>query len=199
MTKRSRRLAAAAAAAGVAFSPAVAAAPASTGDHGRGHHHHHGSPYGSALARDITDADFLAKAARANRFEVVTGQLAQQRAGSTAVKELGAMFVTDHSKALADGAAVAAKLGIPVPQDLSRAQQAQVDQLSQLSGARFDRVWLRYQIAAHVKALNLHLRGALWGDTQDVRDLAIAGVPVVTKHLSELIQLQKGSAAAGHH
>lgn len=187
MIKPTKRLATAGVAAALALSPAVATAPASTGHHGRGHDHR----YGHALVRDISDAQFLAQSVRANRFEIVTGQLAQQRAASARVKALGAMFVTDHTAALAKGAAVAAALGIPVPQDLSPAQQAQVDLLSRLSGKRFDRIWLKVQLGAHVKAVDLHLRGALWGDTQAVRDLAIDGLPVVTRHLSELLQLRR--------
>jgi predicted outer membrane protein len=194
MLNLSKRLAVAGVIAGVALGPAVTSAPASTSHHNRGSHHHRGA----SGIRDISDAQFLAQAARANRFEIITGQLAQQRAASADVKALGAMFVADHTAALAKGAAVAAALGIPVPQDLSPAQQAQVDLLSRLSGRRFDRVWLKVQLAAHVKAIKLHLRGALFGDTQAVRDLAIDALPVVTRHLSELLQLRRGASTHQH-
>ena len=50
----------------------------------------------------------------------MTGQLARERARSTAVKELGAMLVKDHTAALAQGAAVAKQLGILVPEASAR-------------------------------------------------------------------------------
>ena len=70
--------------------------------------------------------------------------------------------------------------------------------MSQLSGRRFDRAWLKAQELAHVQAVNLHLRGALYGDSQAVRDLAIAGLPVVTRHLSEVLQILRGGSAGRH-
>jgi predicted outer membrane protein len=193
MSTLSRRIATAGVMAGLMVGPAVASAPAAARDH-----HRHATADHRSIARDISDARFLAKAAQANRFEIVAGQLAQERARSAAVKELGAMLVKDHTAALAQGTAVAKQLGIPVPEGISPAQQAQVDRLSQLSGRRFDRAWLKAQELAHVQAVNLHLRGALYGDSQAVRDLAIAGLPVVTRHLSEVLQILRGGSA-GHH
>jgi putative membrane protein len=197
------RFATAAAVVGLALTPAVGAAPVFAGDgdggdHRRGHDERAGGHHGDHfIARDITDAQFLTEAAFSNRFEIVTGQLAQQRAASADVKALGAMFVQDHTAALAKGAAVAQQLGIAVPEGLSPRQQAQVDLLSRLEGERFDRAWIRAQLTAHVKAVNLHLRGAVYGDSQAVRDLAIEGLPIVTRHLSELVQL-RGAANNGH-
>jgi putative membrane protein len=186
---------------GLLMSPAATSAHATVDrhHHDRAGHRHHADA-GRWIARDITDAQFLAKAAQANRFEIVTGRLAEERAKSTEVKALGAMLVRDHTAALAQGAAVAQKLGIPVPEGISPAQQAQVDRLSRLQGRHFDRAWLNAQKLAHVKAIKLHLRGALTGDSQAVRDLAIAGLPVVTRHLSEVLQiLRGGSGGGGHH
>ena len=194
MSTLSRRVATAGVMAGLMVGPAVASAPASTRDH-----HRHQAAGHRSIARDISDARFLAKAAQANRFEIETGQLAQQRGRSAAVKELGAMLVRDHTAALAKGAAVAKQLGIPVPEGISPAQQAQVDRLSRLDGRRFDRAWLKAQELAHIQAINLHLRGALYGDSQAVRDLAIDGLPVVTRHLSEVLQILRGGAAGHRH
>jgi len=148
---------------------------------------------------DITDADFLGQAAQANRFEIVTGALAQQRGHSRTVRALGKMFKVDHTAALAKGSAVAAKLGITPPAGLNPAQQGIADALAKLRGRRFDRAWLKAQLAAHVQAVALHLRGALNGDTADVRTLAITGLPVVSQHLGELAVVAGKKHAGGHH
>jgi putative membrane protein len=194
MSTLSRRVATAGVMAGLMVGPAVTSAPASARDH-----HRHKPADHRSIARDISDARFLAKAAQANRFEIATGRLAQEQGRSAVVKELGAMLVRDHTAALAQGAVVATQLGIAVPEGISPAQQAQVDRLSGLRGRRFDRAWLKAQELAHVKAVTLHLRGALTGDSQAVRDLAIAGLPVVTRHLSEVLQVLRGGAAGHRH
>jgi len=55
------------------------------------------------------------------------------------------------------------------------------------------------QQLAHMKAITLHLRGALAGDAQAVRDLPIAGLPVVTRHHSEVLQALRGGEVGRHH
>jgi putative membrane protein len=190
MSVSRRRLAAAAIAVGLVV-PAGAAAPALADNHLAP------PPPAQQPVADITDADFLAQAAQANRFEIITGKLAKQRARPRLVRALGKMFRKDHTALLAQGAAVAAKLGITPPAGLNPLQQAVVEKLRRLHGRRFHRVWIRAQLMAHVQAVTLHLRGALTGDTQDVRTLAILALPVVSRHLGELNVISGG--LSGHH
>ena len=145
---------------------------------------------------DVTDAAFLGQAAQANRFEIASGALAQKRARSRVVRSLGRMFKVDHTAALAKGAAVAAKLGITAPEGVNAAQQRTIDALGKLRGRRFDKAWLKAQLAAHSEAVALHLRGALTGDTADVRTLATLALPVVSQHLGELTVV---AAERAHH
>jgi putative membrane protein len=140
----------------------------------------------TAQVPDIADADFLGQAAQSNRFEIVTGKLAANRGHSRIVRRLGRQFVRHHTLALQQGAAVAAKLGVTPPEGLSPAQQATADALADRRGRRFDRLWLKAQLAAHEAAVVLHLRAALYGDTPDVKTLAITGLPLVSGHLGEL-------------
>ena len=157
------------------------------GDHG--HHGHHRSEV-------LPAAVFLPKAAAGNRFEIVTGQLAQQRAQSDAVKALGAMFVTDHTAALQQVTQVAASLGVSLPPGLDPMQQAIVDRLQTLTGAEFDAAWLQAQIPAHRMALRLHLRAAIRGENDAIRTLGQNALPVITKHLAELLDIADN---AGYH
>jgi predicted outer membrane protein len=157
------------------------------------HHRHHARPLGLVPAKV-----FLPRAARANEFEIVTGQLAQQRARSQTVRDLGAMFVTDHTALLAQGAQVAQQLGVTAPPQLNRRQQAVVTRLQHLNGAAFDSAWLRAQLAAHVSAVALNLAGAIRGGNDAIRTLAQGALPIVTKHLGELLDLSRARYAARH-
>lgn len=178
-----RTLAALTAAASLAVLPAWGTASADRP--APGHHRHHAPAV-------VPAAEFLPKSAAGNRFEIVTGQLAQQRARSAAVKELGAMLERDHSAALAQVTAVAAQLQITLPEGLDPEQQAIVERLERLSGKAFDAVWIKAQLAAHREALVLHLRAAIRGENEAIRTLGQGALPVITKHLGELIDLAVG-------
>jgi predicted outer membrane protein len=152
-------------------------------------HHGHFGHHGHHRSAVLPAAVFLPKAAAGNRFEIVTGQLAQQRAQSDAVKALGAMFVTDHTAALQQVTQVAGNLGVSLPPGLDPMQQAIVDRLQTLTGAEFDAAWLHAQIPAHRMALRLHLRAAIRGENDAVRMLGQNALPVITKHLGELLDI----------
>lgn len=152
----------------------------------------------SHVPAPISAQEFLTRAAAANQFEIVTGQLAQERGQSAEVRALGAMLVTDHTALLQQGSAVAAQLGIPVEPVLTPKQERIVAFLERLSGRAFDRVWLRVQLRAHQKALRLHLRGAIRGDRPEIRTLALGGLPVVVRHYAEVLDLL-GAGGKHHH
>lgn len=188
MRLSSRFLAVAALAAGLVVAPSAAA-------HSGGGHKHAKSDVPPPISAEA----FLTKAAASNLFEIVTGELAQERAASAEVKALGAEFVAHHTAALEQGRAVAAELGIEVPEALTPKQQRIVDRLEQLSGERFDRKWLKAQIAAHRKALALHLWAAIRGEVQAIRTLAQGGLPVITQHYGQLLDLAGGDDDGAHH
>jgi predicted outer membrane protein len=178
----------------LAMTLGLAAAPGVAAAHGR-HHHRHGHHRSGTPAGLVRASVFLPKAASANQFEIVTGRLAQQRAQSAAIRDLGGMFVTDHSALLQQGADVAKQLGVNALPQLDPYQQAIADRLATLSGPAFDAAWLHAQLAAHQSALALNLAGAIRGENDAVRTLAQGALPSVAKHLGELIDLAVGQRA----
>ena len=176
-----RTLAAVAVVLGFAIAPGIAAADGSksgTDQHGDAH-------------PKISAEDFLREAAAGNRFEIVTGRLAQEKAKSDDIKALGAEFVRDHTALLEKVTAVAKKLGISVPDELTPEQERIVARLERLSGEDFDRAWLRAQLDAHKQALKLNLRGAIRGEVSEIRMLAEGALPIVAHHLGELIDISE--------
>src|SRR5262249_14546394 len=81
-----------------------------------------------------TDRDFALKAAQGGMAEVEMGNLAQQRASSAAVKDLGRKLVDDHTKANNDLRDIAVRAGITLPTDLDSKQRKILDRLAKLSG-----------------------------------------------------------------
>jgi putative membrane protein len=174
-----RTFAALAAVLGLAIAPGLAAAGDATS----------GTDWKDDAPPKISAEDFLREAAAGNRFEIVTGRLAQEQAQSEEIKALGAEFVKDHTALLEKGAAVAEKLGISVPDELTPEQERAVARLERLSGKDFDRAWLSAQLDAHKAALKLNLRGAIRGEVPEIRMLAQGALPVVTHHLGALLDL----------
>jgi putative membrane protein len=171
-------------AAGMLLVPAaITAGPASAH---RGHSSHDD---GGGRSARIAAADFLPKAAQSNRFEIATGQLAQTNGGSDAVRALGAMLVQDHTALLEQGSALAAELGVAVPDGLSPFQQRVVDRLGDLNGDAFDRAWIATQEVVHKQALSLTLWAAVRGVEPRLRTLAQDALPTITRHLAELAEL----------
>lgn len=191
MRRPTRSLAVIATSLGVAIAPGVAAADGT-------HHHHRHNHHPAKRASLVPATVFLPRAASANQFEIVTGRLAQQRARSAAIRDLGAMFVTDHTALLQQGAQVAQQLGVNAPPRLNRRQQAVADRLARLSGSAFDAAWLRAQLMAHRQALALALAGAIRGENDAIRTLAQGALPVIARHFGELIDLAEASGRHHH-
>jgi putative membrane protein len=136
------------------------------------------------------DQRFVAFNTRSNLFEIGSGELAQQRAASEDVKNFGAMLVADHTAQQQQLADVAARLGLPVPTDVSRRQAAMLERLASLSGADFDRAFVRAQVVAHIVAIVNNVRlGTNPKLNADLAELAIAGSPVLVRHLREARRL----------
>jgi putative membrane protein len=146
----------------------------------------------------VSAGEFLAQAAAGNRFEIVTGWLAQDQAKSAEIGALSAAFVSDHTALLEQGAAVAARLGITGPGGLTPEQQRMVDRLQALSGSAFERAWILVQIKAHKEALRLHLLAAIRADRPDVRRLAQGALPVITHHFGAVLDIAGGRDSGAH-
>jgi predicted outer membrane protein len=193
---RTPRKALAAIVVGFGLAGVVAAPVAASG--GPGHRDRSGESRSYGESRLLPARVYLPEAARSNQFEIVTGQLAQERGQSSAVKALGAMFVADHTALLQQGAQVAQQLGITTPTTLDARRQAIVDRLRTVSAARFDAAWLRVQLAAHQQALELNLRAAIRGENAAIRTLGQGALPIITKHFGELLDIVQSTKGREH-
>ena len=129
---------------------------------------------------------YLAMAASSDLFEIQSGQLAQQMSQNAAVRQMGAMLVTDHTNSTNMLVAAAQAAGItPPPPVMLPKHQAMLDQLRAAgSGPAFDVAFRDIQIAAHTEALALHQNYAASGDVPGLRTTAGQIVPVIQGHLN---------------
>jgi putative membrane protein len=126
-------------------------------------------------ATDIADASLL---------EVKLGELAQTKASSPQVKELGKMMVTDHGKANEELTALAAQKNITLPNTLSDKSQKKLDDFSTKTGTDFDKDYSSAMVEGHKDVLSKFKKEAEDGKDADLRAWAEGKLPVLQHHLS---------------
>ncbi len=140
----------------------------------------------TALAADAPDASFYKHAAEAGISEVDLGTLAQKKGNSQAVKDFGAMMVTDHSAANDKLKALADTKGISLPTSASIGDIATKTKLDVLSGDTFDKSYIKSQVKAHHQAVALFKQESTSGADPDAKAFASATLPTLRTHLKKI-------------
>jgi putative membrane protein len=129
------------------------------------------------------DKKFLTDAAQGGMEEVELGRLAVSNAESADVKAFGQRMIDDHSKANDQLKQVAQNKGVSVPTDVSSAQRRDIDKLSKLTGADFDRAYMKMMVEDHKKDVGEFSREAKNGNDTDVKSFASTTLPTLEEHL----------------
>lgn len=129
------------------------------------------------------DSNFANKAAEGGMAEVKLGQLAKDKASSQAVKDFGQKMIDDHTKAGDELKDIASKKGMTLPNSVSAKDQATYDRLSNLSGAAFDRAYIRDMVTDHRADVNEFRREANSGTDPDLKAFAAKTLPTLEEHL----------------
>ncbi len=140
---------------------------------------------GTALA-DSTDSSFFKNAAEGGMAEVELGQLAQQKASSPAVKEFGAMMIKDHSAVNQKLKALASAKDVSLPDGPSLMQKASKAKLEMMSGASFDKSYVKEMIDDHKTDIKEFRKEASEGKDPQAKSLAAATLPTLEAHLQKI-------------
>jgi putative membrane protein len=136
------------------------------------------------------DGKFLSDAIQADIAEVNLGQLAQQRFGNAAVKQLGWTLVTDHSQARMDTATLANTMQAKVPIGSGKNDKQAYKKMKSLSGTAFDQSFLA-QVINDLQAQIPQFQTASKSTDAAVAALAQKQLPMLQNHLSAAQALQK--------
>ena len=107
-----------------------------------------------AVGEAASPKDFMTEAAQGGMAEVELGKLASTRGQSAEVKQFGQKMVTEHTRANEELKALAAKKNMTLPAAVSNDQKEDIDELSKLSGAEFDKEYVRMMVEDHQKDVN---------------------------------------------
>jgi putative membrane protein len=130
-----------------------------------------------------SDKKFLKDAEQGGLTEVELGKLASQKAESDAVRKLGERMVTDHTKVNQELSQLATAKGFTLATTLDPEHQKIVDRFSGLTGADFDREYLKQLDKEHMKDVSTFKREAKSAKDPDVRTFAQKTLPVLEEHM----------------
>jgi putative membrane protein len=130
-----------------------------------------------------SDNTFVNKAANGGMAEVKLGTLATQKAANADVKAFGQRMVDDHSKANDELKQLASQKGITLPTNIDAKEQAKYDRLSKLSGAEFDREYMKEMVSDHHTDVSEFRHESQSGSDPDVKAWAAKTLPTLEQHL----------------
>lgn len=140
-----------------------------------------------AFAKDQVGSDdqkFMMDAAKGGMMEVELGRLATQKASSADVKSFGQRMVDDHSKANSELKSIASQKGVTLPATLPADMKQEMDHLSKLSGAEFDKMYMSHMLKDHKKDVAEFEKEASKGGDSSVKGFAQKTLPTLREHLS---------------
>jgi putative membrane protein len=152
---------------------------------------------GSSRMLKSADTAFAMKAAQGGAAEVQMGKLAAEKASSPDVKAFGQQMVDDHMKANDDLKSVAEKKGMTLPTDMNAHQQGSYSKLRRLSGAAFDRAYVRDMVKDHEEDVKEFQKEANNGKDEDIKGFASRTLPVLQGHLGKIKSIQSNMQQKG--
>jgi len=126
---------------------------------------------------------FATNAAQGGMAEVELGRLATQRAGDVSVREFGARMVADHSRANSELKSIAGQKGIQLPSELNSEQKSEMDKLSKMSGAEFDKEYMSAMLKDHETDVKDFDTQAKEGNDPEIKAFAGKTLPTLQQHL----------------
>jgi len=137
------------------------------------------------------DKKFFAMAAQSDQNEITLSKLAVDKAANPAVKAFAEKMVAEHTKMTESMKPFAESWGLSTPSGPDADHQKELDKLTGLSGANFDKEYVSGMVSDHSKALSAFTSEAK--DTKDAkfRAAVIKGKTAVAAHKNMAYDLRK--------
>ena len=117
-------------------------------------------------------------------MEVTLGQLAAQKASDPEVRKFGERMVQDHQKANMELAGLVSKKGATLPEPSAKKEEKTVEHLSSLSGADFDRAYVKAMLSDHKKDVKEFQKQSEKAEDADLRTWVAKTLPTLQEHLT---------------
>jgi len=137
----------------------------------------------SSTSLASSDASFLKKAALGGLEEVELGKLAADKASNPDVKAFGQKMVDDHTRSNDGLMKLAQQKNLQVPSAPDASGKREIDKLSKLSGAAFDKAYMKAMVEDHKKDVAEFQKAANTAKDSDVKNFATTTLPTLKEHL----------------
>jgi putative membrane protein len=157
-----------------------------------------GASGGAATAGSLSKADqkMLMDMAQGNMAEVATAKLAQSKSQNDQVKTFAQQMIDDHTKGLAEVQQLASTKGVTLPTEPDKKHKAIADKLAGLSGAAFDKAYMKQAgLADHKQMHSLLARAQSKAKDPDIKAVAGRLQPIVDQHLKAAQQMNSAKGA----
>jgi putative membrane protein len=144
-----------------------------------------GASGGTLASMTNEDKEFVSKAGMGGLAEVQMGNLALQKASNADVKAFAQRMVTDHSTANAELAQLATAKGLALPTELGGEHKDAFDHLNSLSGAEFDKAYMKHMVEDHEKDVAEFDKASTSATDADVKGWAGKTLPTLKEHLEQ--------------
>ncbi len=147
---------------------------------------------GTQPNRALDDASILSQLAQVNMSEIQGSKLALKQAKSPAVRSLAQRLHADHSAALKQGQALAAKIGVTPSTPDSSAAASEISPMQSMTGAAFDSAFVAHEIQDHQKDIDL-LQNSFLPAAQNaqLKSMIQATIPKLQAHLAAAQAMQR--------
>jgi putative membrane protein len=136
------------------------------------------------------DAQYVVNAYSDGLFEIRMAERIKDRASTSDVKELANSMITSHSKLNDDLAALAQRKQISLPQDLTAAQQSEIDRIAEKSGRDVDVAYVDKLVSMHKDAISLFEKVSANGNDPEIRTQFNAALPELRHHVDMAMNVQ---------
>lgn len=151
------------------------------------------SPRGGASDKlAAADEQFAQKAATGSHAEVELGNLAMLKASSDRVKGFAQRMVSDHGQANQQLEQIASNRNFDLPKMLPTEAQEEHDKLAKLSGAQFDKEYMRFMVKDHQQDIAEFQKAMNEVQDNDLKQFISQTVPVMQEHLKMAQEIASG-------
>lgn len=141
-------------------------------------------------ANAAEDQRFMDEAVRGELAQLQLAKLATKRAKSEDLKDLARVEMQDHQRAVDALKEIAKIKEAKIPTQPGPGAKQEYDRLAKLSGAEFDREYLRFVLNDHKKDLKDFQTEANSGKDIDLKKFASDHVPITEQHRKRLQDMQ---------
>ena len=144
-----------------------------------------------------SDRRFVEKAMHGGQAEVELARMAQSRATQADVKAFAQRMQQDHGKANEELTQIVNAKFTPMDMKPDAQHRREADRLAKLSGAEFDRAYMRMMVEDHRKTVAEFEKAAKSAEDQQIKAFAAKTLPTLQEHL-QLAQTVHGALEGGN-